>query len=649
MQKNISRLLILSIFFLLFSTTAFGQNSENVSLELLEDDQFPEISLSMRVFNAQWDFIHNLTSKNIVIQEDSNIYTPISVNKSQPGSQIIFALNLGSSFAIRNSQGISRFDMVKAALLDWGKEYSKEEQDDFSIVASDGTEFTHLNAIQEWNKALTQYNPDPRDMTPSLDILAKAIDLASDPPKKQGMGKAIIFLTPPPKQSSFSALKNLGDMAVQQNARIFVWMISSPTLFDSQAANELRDLAIRTHGQFFAFSGVETFPGIETTIDPTRYFYEIRYHSEIKESGSHSVSVKVQTAEATYSSQLVTFDLQVLPPNPIFVSPPLEIIRSVDKQKPQDQGNLTTYIPLRQKIDIIIEFPDKHPRRLKRTTLFVDGVPTEENIAEPFNTFSWDLTPYNSTGEHILQVEAEDTLGLRNKSIETPVKIKIQYSPFDLLIVIRQNILLVGFVLSAILLGGLIFLMIIKGKIHPRHFGRLQQNTLPKFKQTTEQKTKPSHPQKPKTKAQKHKGFSWFKRIRIPEKKIQPQSRITAYLQPIENIHGKKHPKEIDLGSYEITFGSNAVKSKIHLNDPSVDNLHARITSNQAGNHWIFDNNSVAGTWVNYQQIPKEGKQLEHSDIIFMGRIEFRYLLKDATNYQKRIITTMEKSSGTHI
>ena len=45
-----------------------------------------------------------------------------------------------------------------------------------------------------------------------------------------------------------------------------------------------------------------------------------------------------------------------------------------------------------QPLEIIVEFPDGHPRPLVRTTLYVDGQIAAENTAEPFNAFTWDLT-----------------------------------------------------------------------------------------------------------------------------------------------------------------------------------------------------------------------------------------------------------------
>ena len=86
-------------------------------------------------------------------------------------------------------------------------------------------------------------------------------------------------------------------------------------------------------------------------------------------------------------------------------------------------------MPASQKLDLIVEFPDKHKRSLVRTTLYVDGKITAENKAEPFDSFTWDLSGYKLSGEHKLVVEAVDSLGLNKTSMEIPVTVTVIEAP----------------------------------------------------------------------------------------------------------------------------------------------------------------------------------------------------------------------------
>jgi len=47
---------------------------------------------------------------------------------------------------------------------------------------------------------------------------------------------------------------------------------------------------------------------------------------------------------------------------------------------------------------MLVEFPDKLPRPLKRTALFVDGQKIAENTSAPFDLFVWNISSYVVTG-----------------------------------------------------------------------------------------------------------------------------------------------------------------------------------------------------------------------------------------------------------
>jgi hypothetical protein len=103
-------------------------------------------------------------------------------------------------------------------------------------------------------------------------------------------------------------------------------------------------------------------------------------------------------------------------------------------------------------------------------------------------------------------------------------------------------------------------------------------------------------------------------------------SPASAVLVPLgENNVPVDGPPMPLLGS-EITFGRDPALAAFILESPTVDNLHARLHSS-GGVYVLADNGSVAGTWVNYAPISREGIRLEHGDIIHFGRLAFRFLL----------------------
>jgi hypothetical protein len=88
---------------------------------------------------------------------------------------------------------------------------------------------------------------------------------------------------------------------------------------------------------------------------------------------------------------------------------------------------------------MLVEFPDGHKRALKRTALYVDGVQIAENTSEPFDKFTWDLSGYNSSGQHSLQVLAEDELGLSKTSLSLPVSVTVVLPPGGLVALLAKN------------------------------------------------------------------------------------------------------------------------------------------------------------------------------------------------------------------
>jgi predicted component of type VI protein secretion system len=78
----------------------------------------------------------------------------------------------------------------------------------------------------------------------------------------------------------------------------------------------------------------------------------------------------------------------------------------------------------------------------------------------------------------------------------------------------------------------------------------------------------------------------------------------------------------------DMTFGTDPVQSMRVLDDLSISPLHARIKRMEDGVFVIYDHGSVAGTWVNFDPVPREGIRLAHGDRIHFGQMIYRFDLK---------------------
>ncbi len=76
----------------------------------------------------------------------------------------------------------------------------------------------------------------------------------------------------------------------------------------------------------------------------------------------------------------------------------------------------------------------------------MDKQKVAENTAEPFDHFTWDLSGYATSGQHILSVEAVDSFGLSKVSLGVPVTVTIVKPKFGLLPFLSRNSLWVALV-----------------------------------------------------------------------------------------------------------------------------------------------------------------------------------------------------------
>jgi hypothetical protein len=252
---------------------------------------------------------------------------------------------------------------------------------------------------------------------------------------------------------------------------------------------------------------------------------------------------------------------------------------------------------------IIVEFPDGRTRPLVSTTLFVDNQKVAENTAEPFDHFIWDLSGYATSGQHILSVEAMDSLGLSKISLGVPVMVTVIKPQFGLLPFLSRNSPWVALV--AIIFAGAVLGVILSGGRFNRRAGLADQAaTIDPLTQPVEGET--------------------GRHMRVPWKR--PARQSDAYLERLREDGQPMSAPAVPVLAPEMTFGSDPMQVTRILDDPSVSPLHARL-SQQDGEYILSDEKSVAGTWVNYELIATP-RRLRHGDLLQFGRLSYRFMLR---------------------
>lgn len=603
-------------------------------LEKPDISAFPKIETYLQVYDAQGGFVHGLTGEQVVMLEDGQPRPVQALTEIHNGVQMVVAINPGPSFAIRNAKAVSRYDLIKAALRGWANGRMGSTIDDLSLLVTDGPAASHTADPAQWIATLNSGPAEARNASPNLDTLFRAVSLASDPSPRPGMSRVVIFITSPLEGQIDQPLDNLVAQAHDQHIAIDLWLVATSGALSTQSAQQLIALSQGTGGQVFTFTGEETLPSLETYLNPLRSVYQVQYASGASAAGAHTVAARVQAGEGAIESAARAFEVDLQPPEPTFVEPPLEIKRKLPPNSGQktllasQPESIAAAAPDDEKqLQVVFDFPDGKMRALTYTALIVDGVLMDENSAPPFDQFSWRLDGYTSSGVHRLQVQARDELGLTGASPELPVQVTVlALEPARAGSFQRSLPILSGLV--ALIAGAVLMLvLVVGGQLRPRAFRAARR------RKKADPVTQPVHIH---IEAPAARRSGWANRLQWPGRNAAPKAE--AYLNPVPDPENEDTLPPIPITSAEITLGSDTTLAAILLDDASVEGLHARLTCLEDGSYRLADAGSIAGTWINYTPVSLEGMQLEHGDLIHIGRIGFRFTLRKPCQTRKAVI-----------
>ena len=619
MRRLFAFLLSLSLV-ILPSVSVRAQTAAYAEITAINAQNFPKISALVDVFDANGEFVPGLQPADLTVYEDGQPREAATITESAVPAQIVVAINPGPALAVRDANGVARFNNIVDSLGAWTATLPADSADDLSLVSLSGSLINHATA-RDWLVSLQSFKPDFRNTTPNLQSLSIALDTVDTPTAQPGMKRAVLFITPHMDDTNIdNTIAPLINKAVESKIRVYVWFVDAVDFGVTASANAFKSLAQQTNGSFFTYSGKEAFPDLNLYFAPLHHIYSITYSSALTVSGDHTLGIYFDTPLGTIPALDKPFTADIQPPNAFFVNPPSQITRQPPANDPYNPDILE---PAQQALDVIIEFPDGHKRELKRTTLYVDGQIAAENTAAPYDKFVWDLSLYEQTGQHEIVVEAEDVLNLKKASLGILVNITVMPAPKGIQAILARYRSYV--VLGAIGLAGMALLAILL-----RSRGR-RTSTIDRI----EIRKRLDDPLTQPVAALTESPVSATKKA-----KTQPRPALTGWMQPKQQTRAPKadaylirltnggEPASvapIPVVEKDMTFGTDPVQSIRVLDDPSISPLHARIKHMEDGIYMIYDHGSVAGTWVNYEQVTREGRRLAHGDRIHFGQLVYRF------------------------
>ncbi|MBG0787986.1 MAG: hypothetical protein H0S79_23110, partial [Anaerolineaceae bacterium] len=298
------------------------------------------------------------------------------------------------------------------------------------------------------------------------------------------------------------------------------------------------------------------------------------------------------------------FSIDVLAPNPMLLSPPILVERSWVAA-----GEDQTLEPETQEIEILVQFPDGYPRPLESSRLRVDGVVMDINTSEPFDSFSWDLGAYEESGEHFIQVEITDQLGLTAETISSPVEVRIvtpEIAPgFDWH--------KAGGIAAGVIAGAAVLLMIFwqvrqalnaYKEAHPRTAPERDDNQTPKS---------------------------------LPLLDKSP----LAYFVPAQSLLGLEDPGVIPVTRPRFVLPDDlAAESPYLVNDTwTVE----RAWLNKLDNHfWLHSVGGHSDVWLTAQPVGMEPVEIVPGDLVYFGELGFRFTIEKDEDSRKASVEKYE-------
>ena len=615
-----SFIFLLSYFIFHPSYFASAQTSAYAEISAPDASAFPKVSALLDVYDASGQFVGGLKPSAVAALEDGNPRPVQELTENPVGAQIVIGVNPGPALDVRDGEGISRYQRVQQMLGGWAQARPADAGDNLSLVTIAGPLIAHTTP-EAWLASFVAFQPDFRATTPNIQSLALSLDAALASTPQVGMKRAILFITPHMEDPALeAALKTIGERALASRTRINIWLVDGERYFAHPSALLFQSLAAQTGGGYMAFSGRETLPDPETYFSPLRRVYRLTYASALTLSGDHTLSVDVSLGDSAVSSAPQTFTLNVQPPNPILLALPAQLTRSAP---PADPYNTEVLLPEEQQLEIVFDFPDGHPRPITHTALYVDGALAAENTSAPFDRFTWDLRGYTVSGQHALKVEATDSLGLTGESLSLPITVTVVKPPSGLSALLDRYRQYIAW--SIVALAGLILLFILFGTrlrlSRRKRKTQRQQHTDPLTQPISAITEPPTGKKKMSRRAKPDMvtdAAAWLVRL-------NPDGEPASVISIPVAIPG-------------MTLGTDPVQSTYILDEPSISPLHARIQQTEAG-YAIFDQNSVAGTWVNYEPVTREGYPLKHGDRVHFGKLMYRFELKNPPATPEPILT----------
>jgi hypothetical protein len=596
LRLKFTLLLGLSGLLLVASTAVVNAQGEwRVQVSDPQTKDFPNVSLFVQVMDEAGVRVDGLRPDDFQLSEDGTPVPNLRVNQALVGTRLIFAINSDASLRIRDSLGRSRFELARQALLAWWdrQDFTRLNLDDLTLLDSERVLVSHSDSAAELASVLDNTIPSFSELDTGYELLFRALDFTSEKAPRAGMPSSMIFITSLLRQPRDIPLTNIITRARSAGTAIYPVLIGPVEAADQPELEILQRLAQETGGRLIRYDEELGLSQLADIIAAGREQYELNYTSMASESGPHEIRLQLASGDGEGISASTSFVLDIQPAEVTLIGIPDSIERTTDDPATPPEAIPPTSLT----IDYAFRFPDGHPRPLQLSQLIVDGSVVGQSAAAPFEAIEWDLSEMLQSGTHSVQVAVTDSLGLKGTSPPARISLEVQRPPGGLT-AIRPALGSLLLALVVLVTGVGLASYLISGR-------------RPRLRAVEE--TSAASPPKVLRGAALQRDL--------------PEEPAEAVLIPI--AAGRDMSEVIPLVGMDTILGRDPSLAAIPIEDASVDRLHARLIRQADGEYLIRDQDSTAGTWVNYREIPKSGTRLKHGDLVQLGDVAFRFQYTD--------------------
>lgn len=548
---------------------------------------FPRVDLSFSLPDSHSQLTAGLSSEQVVVFENDNAITPTSLDKKDAGLRFGLIINGGRDLDLRDTAGASLFNHLTGALNQWAVSPAGSEVDTWSLITPEGVLVDGIVDQPSWTKSLTAYQPNFRHMTPDLTSLIDGIEQLRAVRPDFGERPVLLYLTPPPTADQIDPMAELSAQARAAGIRVDVWMVGDPLYLANDQGGALMHLAANTGGSFTHYFIGQPLPDLHQYLAGLGAVYQLTYPSSWRETGDHHLTLHIDTPGGGLRGDSPSVYLQLLPPNPVLVSPPHTIIR---QQTAAADGGAPVLMPDEQSISVLVEFPDRHPRAIVSSRLLLDGNVVQENNLPPFEIFQWNLSSLVETADHTLAVEVTDELGL--STVTHPAQIRVEID--QPLPSVHRSAAEWALILAVGLAGLAVIVLVVWLAPGLLRIGRKLVSS-------------PAHEP-------------------LVSAPVEDDAPVSAFLIPLHSLLEQPDPQAFSITTRTTRVGGDAEAVDLPIPDSPWDAILAEITF-QEGVYRLQEIGTQGLVFLNYEAVGSQPVDLKSGDVLHFGNCGFRFTI----------------------